>query len=645
MSKPPSLKNKLKVEVLHPYIEGQNIGDIRYVKKEDAYELEGKGVLKILEDKDKNNSSETKQQGNNQKPNGYKITSLKEKYGISRSLECDHKIKELEDQKAELGYKTTEDRKTRNDLKLQIKEVKELKKQLNKEQQEKEKEGRKKQEQREKQVQKNEQEKKRNSYEYNLLERNNLYVYRLQQENKEHEALIYDYETKGMYYFSMYRAYSVLINKLRDKGIDVNEEMESAGMDMLNDKPEDFMKKCVEEELYLVENIIFRPRNERIIEENGLKYFNIYHKPDIIELSENTDLKPDIPKPISKLLFHLTGGEEESYEFVLKFLAWKLQRPEEKIPINIVFQGTQGTGKGTFNANVLSKIWENSTTTVNLATLNKTSDNTFLLGTQFLVCEEIFNHENKTEMPQILKNFVDEFVTINQMHKKPLRNVKNYTNMFLFSNHIQPIHLESWDRRYAIFRQLKPISKEIPKEVNSLSDNDLAQFVKYLNSLDVTREEIEAIPKTEAREDLINTSRDTVELFLEDVKTMRDVEHLIESSQDFSLVKDNGSGKNRKPTIKELIGDLEGTNYQNFMKSKDIYELFRVWTKIKGYGKIMAENKFMPTLISKGFEKKRIRIDGLRTTCINFLDHLEDVPDMHREDEDPLEAELEEVEE
>ncbi|MAV52835.1 MAG: hypothetical protein CMQ01_03585, partial [Gammaproteobacteria bacterium] len=60
------------------------------------------------------------------------------------------------------------------------------------------------------------------------------------------------------------------------------------------------------------------------------------------------------------LLKVLSGGDDEKYQYLLKYLAHAIQRPEEKPQIMLVLYGGQGTGKGTF-IRLLEAIWPYTT--------------------------------------------------------------------------------------------------------------------------------------------------------------------------------------------------------------------------------------------------------------------------------------------
>ena len=59
----------------------------------------------------------------------------------------------------------------------------------------------------------------------------------------------------------------------------------------------------------------------------------------------------------------ICDGNKALYQYLIRFLAHMVQRPEEKPGVMIIFLGRQGTGKGMF-FQLLSKLWPRTTLVV-----------------------------------------------------------------------------------------------------------------------------------------------------------------------------------------------------------------------------------------------------------------------------------------
>lgn len=146
----------------------------------------------------------------------------------------------------------------------------------------------------------------------------------------------------------------------------------------------------------------------------------------------------------------ICDGDEESFEYLMNFLAHMVQKPEEKPGVMIVLLGGQGTGKGVF-FRILRAIW--SRTWLLVSDINQVIGQfNACLEHNFVICfdEALFAGDRKSL--DRLKSLVTEpHIRIEQKHQ-PARSIESVHRFFAASNHDHFAHVEQDDRRFAFFR-------------------------------------------------------------------------------------------------------------------------------------------------------------------------------------------------
>ena len=170
------------------------------------------------------------------------------------------------------------------------------------------------------------------------------------------------------------------------------------------------------------------------------------------------------------LLCILCNGNRRLYNYLLRYIAHMLQRPEEKPGVMLVFLGGQGTGKGTFFV-LLRRLWPRTTLQV--------SDVDHVVGQfnaalerNYVICmdEALFAGDRKGR--DRLKSVVTELhITIEQKHQ-PRRSIESFQRIIAASNHDHFANIEADDRRFVFFR------------VSDKHQEDLAYFAALHAAID-----------------------------------------------------------------------------------------------------------------------------------------------------------------
>lgn len=262
------------------------------------------------------------------------------------------------------------------------------------------------------------------------------------------------------------------------------------------EKDKSFISLWLNDENQRVHNQIeFIPKNETIIENNDKEIYNLFtgYSPKIKSnyTKENSD---KILKYFHELGTALCGDNENHYNFLIKFLAHMIQKPNEKIGLAFIIKGKQGTGKNVFlNAigNIIGK--EHYITSSNPKDFFGDYAEGFYhkLLVNMNECEgkDTFDFEGK------MKSFItEETITINPKKVRPIE-IQNLARLMIFTNKPNPIKIDvnSKDRRYCVFETSdKFLDKKYgTKFWSGLIDHFnkpefIACLYDYLNNTDIT---------------------------------------------------------------------------------------------------------------------------------------------------------------
>jgi len=366
-------------------------------------------------------------------------------------------------------------------------------------------------------------------------------IYYLEDEKKESNYILYFPESN---YYVQKSDSEVMINiqyKCLDWGIDLEKELNAKYIDNWDKQSVSAKKKLLmgllsariikENRIKLVFNINYEPTNEKFIYLNNKKYFNTYNK---TELWDHCESKKEYNFPYIKyLIMNLCGDDTKNYDYFNKWLGWIIQRPTEKLPTAIIFQGAQGSGKGTLKNCVLDQIFGNNCQEINQTQL-EASFNDYLLGKQIMMANEVMHNENRQTLPNVLKNLVtDEYLTINIKFKKPLV-ARNYCHWIFCTNSDNPIKLDSDDRRYSVFysEKLKGGGRKAAEFVKTLKSNldyELKEYLSYLKSLEIDYFEVHEPIMTEAKKDIQDINKDSIVRFIESLSELPDLDIAFEN--------------------------------------------------------------------------------------------------------------------
>lgn len=293
------------------------------------------------------------------------------------------------------------------------------------------------------------------------------------QKKKEDKTLLFTHD-------QLYKAFEhISITETREDG---------------TEKKTEFIKRWIKDEnIRVYQNMVFEPEN-RIGKKHqeGINY-NLF-------AGYNDCIREELVNMESLRVFHmigkeLCGGDQEHYEYLLKYFAYKIQFPNKKIPLSIIIRGKQGTGKN---------IWFNlMMSLIHKSNYLSTAEPDDLFGTHaegwfrklfvnINECEggKTFDYEGK-----IKSAITEDKATCNPKHLRPFE-VDLFALLIIFSNKINPIPIDvrSKDRRFIVFEttdhflnknKYTSVNWWIPATKLATNPVFISSLYYYLNSLDV----------------------------------------------------------------------------------------------------------------------------------------------------------------
>ncbi|NDV11659.1 CHC2 zinc finger domain-containing protein [Crenobacter caeni] len=348
-----------------------------------------------------------------------------------------------------------------------------------------------------------------------------------------------------------------------------------------------------------------------------------------INLYTGIEMKPDCPAPdlprdlwqliamfprcqsIISLAYHLCDGRNEVFEWLLNWLAYPLQHPGAKLDTAILMHGSvHGSGKSMFWEKCVKPIYGKYAITLGQSQLESQYTGS-RSGRLFLLFEEVLSSKQRYAMAGTIKHLI---TGLTQVIEKKFMNAweeENHGNCVFLSNHIQPLHVEAYDRRFMVIWPTDSADAALYDEVDrEVADGGLEQFMAFLLALPL----------------MLTTER-----------CPQGAEQGERCKADCPVCQGRGWAKRAKPARfdahtkppltmeKERViryglsgwelflhewrrGELDGVPFCSCL-TDDLYAVYQVWCHWKGEGCI-SENKFslnVSTYDHKLLTKKRAR--------------------------------------
>jgi hypothetical protein len=237
-------------------------------------------------------------------------------------------------------------------------------------------------------------------------------------------------------------------------------------------------------------------RSEKIFMDwDDREKFNMYQPPSWRAPYFGTNIPlptTKLPDIVHKLCVHLTGGERESYEYLLDWCANSFNF-ENKNRCYLVLIGVQGLGK-----NVFAKLMRLVHGSQNYREMNFSAlaeSHTDISRCTFLLLDEckIYTREEEDSA----KSLTNDLLLVNEKNI-PKYTVQNFASVYMATNHLHALRLSADDRRYSILDTNKDtlqtfLNREYAGNKDAFftelySESVVRDFGLYLLNRNVTRD-------------------------------------------------------------------------------------------------------------------------------------------------------------
>lgn len=366
----------------------------------------------------------------------------------------------------------------------------------------------------------------------------------------------------------------------------------------------------------LIEDTIFKPVDEKIIEDDSLIYLNEYKATDYLKSDFNNGCKDKDSFPnIKELILNLCADDINGYDYFLKVLSHSITKPHIKRHGYIVFYGAGGSGKGTFFELVLQPIFNDYFLEENEDMLNSRFTSESYKKLWIAINEKEEKSKKDSGISHILKYISGSNKQATESKGENRKEVYDYRNFIITTNETNPgLNLKHDDRRATVLGYSKPLgghkdkSPIVRKRLEKNIPDELDDFVSYLKNLEFDEREIFTSYETSVRKNLITLDMNNAELFIEFLKDF--------DGSDFSNILDDLFSIRFEDI--HLITHDDAT----WILSRSVYDLFVSYCQ-KEKKHITAENRFYPDFYNiTGLESKEIKKDYKRKKYIHLKDFL-----------------------
>ena len=223
-------------------------------------------------------------------------------------------------------------------------------------------------------------------------------------------------------------------------------------------------------------------------------------------------------KNIHTMLTHLCNGEPLVVQWLVRWLAYPLQNVGAKMATAVLMHSdVHGSGKSLFFDGVMGEIYGEYSKTFGQQQL-ESQYNDWISETLFGVFEEVLSRSQRYSHTGTLKQMItgDKFY----VEKKYLSGwiESNHMNCVFLSNEVQPLPVESSDRRFLVIWPEAKLLEELQAGVDEeLRNGGVAHFYAWLLSLDLQNFGPHTKPPdTDAKKRLIDFGKASWEVFYEE---------------------------------------------------------------------------------------------------------------------------------
>ena len=201
---------------------------------------------------------------------------------------------------------------------------------------------------------------------------------------------------------------------------------------------------------------------------------------------------------------NICGGDEEHYGYLIRWMAYAVQRPDEPGHVAVVLRGEKGTGKGVF-AGHFGALWGRHFVQITNPD-HLTKFNSLIEAASVVFLDEATRPNNK-QHESILKGMVTERTVKVERKGIDVVDRKNVLHLILASNDLSVVKATGDERRYFVLdvsnarRQDHSYFAAIDEQMRSGGHEAL---LKVLLEMDLSGFNVRRAPRTAALQDQVN---------------------------------------------------------------------------------------------------------------------------------------------
>ena len=334
--------------------------------------------------------------------------------------------------------------------------------------------------------------------------------------------------------------------------------------------------------------------------------------------------------------FILCRGNEQSYEYIIKWIARIIQFPHEKNSVALVFKSKQGSGKGLFVELVMNIIgFAYSAIISNMESLTGRF-NSRLANKLITHLDEAQNFGGSRKINNIMKSILTQKIINIERKGMEVIAMKDFNNYIISTNEDFPMKVEELNRRVAAFLALSKNEKlfhdftlRYSKYIIGYFDilagkiNDTEtqiHFFHYLAQYDLRGFKTENIPETKFLKELRIRSAPPVLDFLRDLVDLLEERELnCNEKIDFNS-QDQFAGLSSEKKWSDLNGleVLDSKTKKIKIWTKDMWEIFTQWKLDNGVKTSMNKKQFILKL-KEYVDIKNVKITRKQSRGVNCL--------------------------
>jgi len=259
------------------------------------------------------------------------------------------------------------------------------------------------------------------------------------------------------------------------------------------------------------------------------KYINTYIPPEPLPPVTG---KAILHWPTIRAVIRNAVGTGPTFTAFVNWLAYIVTK-KEKTRVAWLLQGVEGTGKGVLMSQIITPLLGASNVRPVLMSDLADKFNGWMQDTLLVFHDEtqLAALSNGSEiMAKLRNNITDKVFQVRRMHQEH-RSARNYANFLFASNHRDSVKPGETDRRYNVgVYQTEPLFKRGDDEARiampAAIAKELPAFLQYLISLDVTEEMANELVESDARKEMLDTNRTSIEIVASHIRS-GDMEYLV----------------------------------------------------------------------------------------------------------------------